>query len=253
MIDRKIKRRPAPGGISIGHYQITAGTLGCWVKRNGEWLALSNNHVFANVNKAEIGDPIYQPGAYDGGTSADELGKLSEFAPISLAESSGCLLARAIASIVNFLAKLFGRKTRLAAFVPGKPNKVDCALMKPNHEEDVLPRILEDDGSLTKIVGAVEPEIGLKVKKSGRTTGTTHFEVSQVDVAVNIDIGDGRIALITDQFAIDAVGFSAGGDSGSAVLTEDNKIVGLLFAGSEVVTLVNRFKNVKEVLSLDES
>ena len=28
--------RPAPGGVSIGHRDITAGTLGCLVKRNGQ-------------------------------------------------------------------------------------------------------------------------------------------------------------------------------------------------------------------------
>ncbi len=26
------RHRPAPGGVSLGHYQITAGTLGCVVR-----------------------------------------------------------------------------------------------------------------------------------------------------------------------------------------------------------------------------
>ncbi|MBZ4322609.1 hypothetical protein [Streptomyces huiliensis] len=42
--------RPAPGGVSVGHYRITAGTLGCLAvgrsaPRNSRLLALSNNHV----------------------------------------------------------------------------------------------------------------------------------------------------------------------------------------------------------------
>ena len=60
--------RPAPGGVSIGHYKITAGTFGGIVRdRNtGERLILSNNHVLANSNNASAGDVILQPGAIDG-------------------------------------------------------------------------------------------------------------------------------------------------------------------------------------------
>jgi len=62
--------RPTPGGVSIGHYQITAGTLGCPVydEASGARLILSNNHVLANRNDGRIGDPILQPGRADGGT-----------------------------------------------------------------------------------------------------------------------------------------------------------------------------------------
>jgi hypothetical protein len=59
--------RPAPGGVSIGHYLITAGTLGCLVKKGGKLYILSNNHVLANSNDASIRDAILQPGPYDGG------------------------------------------------------------------------------------------------------------------------------------------------------------------------------------------
>ncbi len=40
------RMRPAPPGVSIGHYKITAGTLGCIVKdgRTGRPMILSNNH-----------------------------------------------------------------------------------------------------------------------------------------------------------------------------------------------------------------
>ncbi len=52
------RHRPAPGGVSIGHHEITAGTFGCLVRKNGHTLILSNNHVLANSNDAQIGDPI---------------------------------------------------------------------------------------------------------------------------------------------------------------------------------------------------
>jgi len=67
--------RPAPGGVSLGHYKITAGTFGAVVRDrgSGERLILSNNHVLANSNEAAPGDPILQPGPYDGGDQDNEL------------------------------------------------------------------------------------------------------------------------------------------------------------------------------------
>ncbi|MCK4828150.1 hypothetical protein KA005_71130, partial [bacterium] len=46
---RTDKWRPAPGGVSIGHYNITAGTFGATVRctLTGERYILSNNHVLA--------------------------------------------------------------------------------------------------------------------------------------------------------------------------------------------------------------
>ena len=77
------KFRPAPGGVSIGHYQITAGTLGCLVKKNDKLMILSNNHVLANSNSASIGDAILQPGPYDGGSDPqDRIAKLNDFVQI---------------------------------------------------------------------------------------------------------------------------------------------------------------------------
>ena len=68
-VDRKARLRPAPGGVSLGHYQITAGTFGCVVRdqASGARLLLSNNHVLANGNEASPEDPILQPGTADGG------------------------------------------------------------------------------------------------------------------------------------------------------------------------------------------
>ena len=65
-LDRTKKWRPAPGGVSIGHRDVTAGTLGCLVYKKGVPKVLSNNHVLGNMNKAVKDDPVYQPGVYDG-------------------------------------------------------------------------------------------------------------------------------------------------------------------------------------------
>src|SRR6478672_1247675 len=56
----KGRYRPAPGGVSVGHFHITAGTIGCLVRKTDALCILSNNHVLANVNAGRIGDPILQ-------------------------------------------------------------------------------------------------------------------------------------------------------------------------------------------------
>jgi hypothetical protein len=73
-------------------------------------------------------------------------------------------------------------------------------------------------------------------------------ESRSFDVTVNVQYGAGRIARFTDQLM--AGPMSQGGDSGSAVLDEQNRLVGLLFAGSENSTIINRIEHVFSALRL---
>ena len=69
--------RPVPIGVSSGLAGVATGTLGVRVTDGTKVYALSNNHVFAGVNTASIGDPIIQPGDVDGGNDpADRIGTL---------------------------------------------------------------------------------------------------------------------------------------------------------------------------------
>ena len=78
------------GGFSVGHPSITAGTIAtaCYdaLPFPGipqRYYILSNNHVLAASNAANINDPIIQPGTADGGTvAADVIGRLAAFIPI---------------------------------------------------------------------------------------------------------------------------------------------------------------------------
>jgi hypothetical protein len=244
---RTERHRPAPGGVSIGHRDITAGTLGCLVRKNGQIFILSNNHVLANSNEAEIGDPILQPGPYDGGRFPDDhIANLEQFVPISIVGlPSECSIARGIASLFNSVARILGSDARLQAVSEQvTENLVDAAIARPLNDEDVSDHILE----IGTIQGTASGELRMAVKKSGRTTGLTTGEISQVDVTANVQYGTGRIALFTDQLMAGAM--SQGGDSGSAVLDENNRLVGLLFAGSENSTLINRIENVFSALEV---
>ena len=239
--------RPAPGGVSVGHKDITAGTLGCWVRRNGEWMILSNNHVLANINAAKIGDAILQPGSYDGGKNPDDqIATLEDFVTITLQElPSDCDIAGNIVALLNALSGVVGSDTRLKAVrIRAIENIVDAAIARPLRQEDVNPEIL-NIGAIERTATAV---LGMPLKKSGRTTGYTEGQVTQVDVTANVGYGDNRTALFTDQIMAGAM--SQPGDSGSAVLNNNDELVGLLFAGSDTTTIINRIENVFSALNL---
>lgn len=240
--------RPAPGGCSIGHHRITAGTLGCLVHRGDVRLILSNNHVLADSNDATSGDAILQPGPIDGGTTdADVIATLDRFVPIEMAGgASTCGIANAIAAVANWFARLGGSSARLEAVsTRSARNLVDAATALPLSPDIVDPAIL----GVGHIAGQAQAELGMRVVKSGRTTGFTTGVIEQVDVTVDVGYGAGRVARFTDQVMAGAM--SQGGDSGSAVLDEEHRIVGLLFAGSENTTVINRIEHVLAALEIE--
>ncbi|MFU8891032.1 MAG: hypothetical protein ACNA76_05150 [Anaerosomatales bacterium] len=241
------RHRPAPGGVSIGHRDITAGTLGCTVRRGQALYILSNNHVLADVNRAQPGDPILQPGPYDGGRLPDDaIAVLETFVPIHLLEEeSGCGTARAVTSLLNGVSRLLGSGARLKAVsARAVENLVDAALALPLDESWLAPEIL----GVGRVRGVARVELGMRLRKSGRTTGVTSGEVVQVDVTADVRMGE-RTARFADQFMAGAM--SQGGDSGSLVVDGEDRAVGLLFAGSDTTTICNRIEHVLAALEVE--
>ena len=242
----KSRWRPQiPPGVSLCHANVTAGTFGCLVQRDNEIFILSNNHVLANVNNAKTGDAIIQPGRYDGGRPEDKVATLAEFIPLDFGGgSASCTVATGIEKILNRLAQLLGSKHRLLAYStsPGE-NRVDAALARPLNQADFTGQILEI--GLPK--GIAEATLGTQVQKSGRTTGHTRGRITQIDVTTAVDY-NGRMATFTDQLL--ASGMSDGGDSGSAVLDDEDNVIGLLFAGSPRATLMNPIQAVLGALNV---
>ena len=229
-LPQQARTRPLRIGISIGHFKITAGTLGCFVKSRtgtGGPLILSNNHVLADENRAEINDPILQPGPFDGGQNpADVAGNLVTFEPLNVS----------------------------------RPNLVDCAVASVVDGIGIVSNAIDGVGPL-RGVAANPVKTGDTVSKTGRTTGTTAAQVSAVEldnIGIDYDIGqlqfDGQIEVD----ATDTTGFSQGGDSGSLVVNANGEAVGLLFAGSQTggsggfgLTYVNPISAVLDALNCD--
>jgi hypothetical protein len=212
--------RPLQPGVSVSHVDVTAGTLGTFVRRSaaGDAVeALSNNHVLANENDAEVGDAILQPGAFDGGTEPDDvIGALAAFVPV---DADGA-------------------------------NVVDCAVSSIDDGVGWSLATFDDEGGLVGVFDVNADDDGddgegegdgelPEVAKHGRTTGRTQGTITAIELdnlRVQYDIG---VVRFDDQIEIQGTGgrFSQGGDSGSLVFAvggEDGALAtGLLFAGSE--------------------
>lgn len=217
----RARYRPTKCGISVGHYSITAGTLGCICSTSKEdKLILSNNHVLAASSGGKKGDDILQPGAMDSGNrNRDKIGELFDFKPID-----------------------FG----------GGDNWVDAGLARPTLPlENVDPEIKE----IGKVRGfACNAGKFTPVKKSGRTTGFTEGYIEGVNVTapINFRVAGNPIfkGLYTIKPSTGYPNFSRGGDSGSLILDNSNRAVALLFAGSSAHTLALPICTVMNALGI---
>ncbi|MGD2153552.1 MAG: hypothetical protein PVG79_09805 [Gemmatimonadales bacterium] len=243
--------RPAPGGVSLGHYKVTAGTFGSVVRdrASGARLILSNNHVLANSNDASPGDPILQPGAADGGrVEQDTIAQLERFCPIEFTTSEpDCPVAIGLAGAANAVARLLGSRHRFESYQSdaSASNLVDAAVARPLDEADIQDEILE----IGVVQGTTPAELGMSVRKSGRTTGLTSGEVQVLDATVNVSYGAGRVAQFENQIVTGPM--SQGGDSGSLLVAGDAlRAVGLLFAGSDQTTVHNPIQAVLDCLEV---
>mgnify|MGYP001031007231 FL=1 len=210
-----VRNDPIRLGVSISPTTVAyAGTLGCFCRDgiSGRDGILSNNHVLADVNNVPIGTTIMQPGARDRGKAENDV----------------------IAELLRFVPVQFG----------GAPNMVDCAfaaLTDHGRAEDrhtlydssdvPQPAITMQPGQLAEAVP------GMSVFKTGRTTRHTQGRIRAVNVnnyLVDMGVGvarfDGQIAIEMDMSP--AQPFSRPGDSGSLIVDEEGRPVGLLFAGS---------------------
>lgn len=246
------KFRPSPGGVSIGHYRITAGTFGCVVKdrSSGQRFILSNNHVLADSNEGVVGDSILQPGPYDGGKEpGDKIGVLAKYIRIDFGEDEAlCPYAERFVQLSNFIARVIGSKHRVRAYQadPQAVNYVDAALALPTNDGDILDVIW---GINVVPDGVVAPELGMRLWKFGRTTKLTRDYIRLINAVIQVGYGGNKVATFHDQLV--AGPMSAGGDSGSLVLQEDtSKAVGLLFAGSDQTTILNPIQAVLDALSV---
>lgn len=205
--------RPVPIGVSAGHGDVTAGTIGARVTDGDRTFALSNNHVFAANNGGSTGDNLMQPGIVDGGRDPDDaIGTLFDYEPLQFCKAMLCSMNRIDAAIALTSPEDVGSETPEGGY--GSPRAT-----------------------------TIEAKLGMSVQKYGRTTGYTVGQVTGLNATIDVAYVSGT-ARFEDQIVITGRGFSAGGDSGSLIVSKglllaDRRPVGLLFAGTTTTTLAN--------------
>jgi hypothetical protein len=235
--------RPGIGIANADGYPdaLRAGTIGFFVTQNDRRYLVSCNHVIARANEGLTGEPIVQPATLDlsGSDLSDHLladirrrflvAELAGFIPIrrddpSVSPAPVNTVDLALAEIaVSNRDKAFGRLP-YAGRIFGEAD----------------PYRLDDSGA---IVGSAQ------VYKVGRTTGFTEGYVSELAGTLQVHY-DGWTATFVNQIVVsrtvDNTGtvFSDNGDSGSALLTEEHRIAGLIFAGGPRRTLANPIDQV---------
>jgi hypothetical protein len=307
-----------PPGVSVGHFRVSAGTLGAVVRDRltGEYLLLSNNHVFANSNDAQIGDAILQPGATDHGVNpSDVVARLERFTPLRYvgdpvveptpppapqpptptpeplpfdpappsptpppavpnppltgpsqpSTGTGCSLAGLLIALGTALANanrppqtaqaqtvalppspVYATSVEVQQAIP--ENYVDCAVARPLD----ISSFSDELRYIGRITGTRPPALGMRVRKVGRTTDYTEGTVTTVNTTIDVGYNTShgpKTARFVGQ--VMTTGMSQGGDSGSLVVALDAPLaVGLLFAGSGVVSLFTPIDRVLDSLSV---
>jgi Peptidase family S64 len=195
-----------------------SGTLGSLVTDGINQYVLSNNHVLARSDQAVAGEDISQPGLID----------------------NSCRVS-----------------TLVADFTGTVPlgNNVDAAVAQVRIGQMDATGFIEDIGVPSGTT--VNPSVGLSVAKSGRTTGFTTGSISSVNTSVSVQYQKGCnsgkkfTVSYTNQVVINSSTFSAGGDSGSLIVTNNtsHNPVALLYAGSSTSTIGNPINEVLSKLS----
>jgi len=205
------------------------GTLGALVRIGTTLYVLSAGHVLegdkvlgGNNRIAHTGDPVIQPGLVD--------------------EQCNQNLAQTIGTLV--------KKRALAT------SNTDCAIAR------IVGGMVRTDGAILGI-GTISHSISAaslnqNVKKSGRTTGTTHSHVSGLNASVRVAFtnechGGTYYKNFSGQIVVanPSKNFLKAGDSGSLMVQDvspNPRAIGLLFAGNNTEAFANPIGQVLNFL-----
>ena len=210
---------------NISNAFCCSGTLGSLVTKGGIGYILSNNHILADTDTAAVGDVISQPGLVDVGCNANNAQVVANFSQA----------------------------------VPLGTGNVDAAIAQVATGQVDSNGTILDIGIPSNSPAPVDSTaIARGVAKSGRTTGLTCATIGSINTNVRVQYqkgcNSGRKFFVTytSQVLINSSSFSAGGDSGSLIVTSDTaQPIALLFAGSSTTTIGNRISDVTTALGVN--
>jgi S1-C subfamily serine protease len=196
--DLRSRQRPVRPGISASSSVRSAGTICCLVRDKHAPDGALYILSAAEVFGTRQGTPVLQPGTADG--------------------------ARPAADVIGYLD--FRAAAAEQAATPGSLGALARLTVEAEPATPYFP-----------FAGTASPQIGQTVRKVGRTTGMTQGTVTEIDATVNISTSDG-VRTFHSLTGVRGSGFSAGGDSGAPVVDEQNRLIGMVYAGSAEVTYI---------------
>jgi hypothetical protein len=145
----------------------------------------------------------------------------------------------AIDNIEDYVARLLEWEPLL----PNRNNTMDAAIA--GLTVAAKPELL----GLGEYKATAEPEVGMEVAKSGRSSGVTYGRVLGVDATIMVNYGLDTPMAFEGQVAMSPMMIP--GDSGSAIVRKgDNAVVALGFAGSDQISFATPIRRVLDRFGL---
>lgn len=223
VVEVGIPRASALPGDSIGFVghgtHAVTGTLGMYVRdAQGRVYLLSNSHVIADEGRVPPGTIVMSPGPADSGMPMP-VGRLARFFP--------------------------------PAWNPAG-NLVDCAIAEV--PPPPAPPPVNTVPGIGPVLGVGQAQLGMRVAKTGRTTGTRGGMVVNVKINMVFNYPHTSAVLFTNQMCIlgnPGTLFADSGDSGSVIMNAQGMVVGLLIGtGANGLCFANHIAPVLQALQV---
>jgi len=198
-------------GASAAHQNVSAGTLGCIVRRQDGLYALGNYHTFAAMEEGRKGEPIVSParGQRDG-RQPEAIARLEDFERLDLTAHAQNTMDAAVAKL------LYPERLSSGTQIAGRYGAPRTEAIQAQARQPVMKY-----GAATKL-------------SRGTVCGTAEY--------ASVWYGDTKVHFV-DQIVISGDDFARAGDSGSLVVVADcedlrscpdhRRPVGLVFAASD--------------------
>jgi len=208
--------RPVKGGTSGKVEGGSACSIGAIVFKDGEPHILTNSHC-THFGMDRTMANFLQPSPLDGGKILkDEVGVIKNPSSVQA----------------------------------GKINKIDSNIVPLNPK---IPYSMDINQYGHYPKKWLDPKVGMRFKKVGRTTGITQGVVSHINVTASVNFSfqnQGVIQFYPCFFALqDNWNIVNGGDSGSCVFTEDG-VIGQTFAAAPNLAIFMPFRSIVEELGI---
>lgn len=217
--------------IGVGN-QRNAGTFTALAKRKGELYGLGCNHVIGGCSTALPGTPIVVPGIQDVSADIAEINLIGEF-------DSAATMSQGLPSLIDTSANR------------------DIAWFRILNQKMVSSRQGSGSNGFDTPTKFSTPEVGMPLKKWGRSTGFTQGEIETIhskpewiDYSIVSYYGPASSQDFRGTVYFEGVievspfgrPFSLGGDSGALVVTDypsrANRVVGILIGGNREKSFV---------------